>query len=306
MPPPDPYAAARAQLLARLEREGSGRPDLPTIEELLAEVTELQPLPAAGQRILRLDDSDRFSAHELATIIASDQVLTAQLLRLANSAFYGVDRRIGTVRDAVVLLGFRSVRQVALAGCFISNTRPTTHIQYEEFWQFSIATGLLAETLARAAGRHQTEALTAGVMHNIGLLALDQRRPQVLVEVLSRVRAEAQTRHDAERELLGFDDAELGAALTTHWNFPPALVQAVEHHATLDSLPDHDSLAALVIRARLFARSYGLSEGLPDRSSEAASGHAQEDTELERTLERSGGMGQLLSRVDMFLAASLG
>ncbi|MDA1010972.1 MAG: HDOD domain-containing protein [Chloroflexi bacterium] len=310
MPATDPYAGARAELFARIERSRTARPDLPTLEELLTEVAELQPLPVVAQRILRLDDSDRFSAHELATLIASHQVMTARVLRLANSAYYGVGRRIGTVRDAVVLLGFRSVRQVALTGCFIDARRPVTHLRYEEFWQFSIATGLLAEMLARTAGQHQGqqshqghqgEALSAGVLHNIGLLALDQHRPHVLGEVLERLRTEGETRHDAERALLGFTDADLGGALATHWNFPTTLVDAVQQHASLDHLPEPDSLAALVIRARLFARSYGLRDGLPDGDD-----HASTDDTLAAALERSGGIKHLLERVDAFLAATLG
>lgn len=319
MAAPDPYAAVRAQLFARLERERSARPDLPTIEELVAEIEQLQPLPAAAQRILHLDESDRFSAHELATIIASDQVLTAQLLRLANSPFYGFGRRMSTVRDAVVLLGFHSVRQVALAGCFIRGERPATHLRYDEFWQFSVATGLLAEMLARTAGQHQGEALTAGVLHNIGLLALDQRRPKVLGEVLGLAAAEHRTRYDAEHELLGFTDADLGGALATHWNFPPALAEAVELHASLESLPAPDSLAAIVMRARLFARSYGLSDGVgsvgtstegnggvpPSANPEAMPTEVGDET-LQASLDRSGGMERLLERVDSFLGATLG
>jgi HD-like signal output (HDOD) protein len=311
----DPYAAVRAQLFARLERERSARPDLPTIEELVAEIEQLQPLPAAAQRILHLDESDRFSAHELATIIASDQVLTAQLLRLANSPFYGFGRRMSTVRDAVVLLGFHSVRQVALAGCFIRGERPATHLRYDEFWQFSVATGLLAEMLARTAGQHQGEALTAGVLHNIGLLALDQRRPQVLGEVLGLATAGHRTRYDAEHELLGFTDADLGGALATHWNFPPALAEAVQLHASLESLPAPDSLAAIVMRARLFARAYGLSDGVgapaeanaasPSGSPASMPSDVADET-LQASLDRSGGMERLLERVDSFLGATLG
>ena len=233
----DPFALARARLAARLARERSPRPDLPQLDELLAEVAELQPLPAVATKILQLGENQQFSAHELATIIASDQVLTARLLRLANSAYYGAARRIGTVRDAVVLLGFRTVQQVALASCLVGNPRPLANLEYLEFWQFSIATGLLSEILARTEGRHQDAAFTAGVIHNIGLLTLDQQRPQVLTEVLTRARQQHETLQQAERGLLGYTDADLGGALTLHWNFPEGLAEAVRCHASLDAPP---------------------------------------------------------------------
>ena len=81
---------------------------IPTLEQLVDEIAELCPLPAVATSILSLTEHDRFSAHELASAIMADQALTAKLLRLSNSAYYGFPRTIGTVRDAVVLLGFRT------------------------------------------------------------------------------------------------------------------------------------------------------------------------------------------------------
>lgn len=302
----DPFALARARLAARLSREQSPRPDLPALDELLAEVAELQPLPAVATKILQLGEDHRFSAHELATLIASDQVLTSRLLRLANSAYYGASRQIGTVRDAVVLLGFRTVHQVALAACLVDNPKPLSNLEYNAFWQFSIATGLLAEILARTEGHHQDEAFTAGVIHNIGLLALDQHRPHVLTEVLTRARQQQETLHQAERGLLGYTDADLGGALALHWNFPHDLAEAARSHAGLDAPPAGDSLPGLVMRARIFARSYGLSDGLLERPDPRPSVEGWAEGSFSYSLEREGGMERILERADAFIAAALG
>ncbi len=306
----DPFAAARARLAARIARERSERPDVPHLDELLAEIAELRPLPAVATRIVQLTEDDRFSAHELATVIASDQALTARLLRLGNSAYYGASRKIGTVRDAVVLLGFRTVRQVSLASCLMEDQRPLSHLDYEDFWQFSIATGLLAEILARVEGHHQDVAFTAGVVHNIGLLALDQHRPALVGEVLARARTQSETLHQAERGLFGFTDADLGGALTEHWNFPAPLCNAVrEHSRSLDAPPAEGTLAAVVARARIFARSYGMSDGLrerPDPVPARESSPAWAPEALTLTLEREGGMQRILERADAFLAAAMG
>ncbi|MCK9486544.1 MAG: HDOD domain-containing protein [Dehalococcoidia bacterium] len=303
----DPFATARARLVARIARERSARPDVPHLDELLAEVAELQPLPAVARRILQLTEDERFSAHELATVIASDQALTARLLRLANSAYYGASRRIGTVRDAVVLLGFRTVRQVSLASCMLDNPRPLTNLRYEDFWQFSIATGLLAEVQARAEGQHQDVAFTAGVVHNIGLLALDQHRPHLLAEVVTRARQQSETLHQAQRGLMGFADTDLGGALTEHWNFPTPLCNAVrEHSRSLDNPPADGTLAALVARARIFARAYGLSDGLAERPDPRPSPEAWATAAMTNSLEREGGMDRILERADAFIAAAMG
>ena len=303
----DPFAAARARLVARLARERSERPDIPHLDELLAEIAELRPFPAVASKILQLTEGDRFSAHELATVIASDQALTARLLRLANSAYYGASRKIGTVRDAVVLLGFRTVRQVSLASCMLDDHRPLTNLDYEDFWQFSITTGLLAEILARVEGQHQDVAFTAGVVHNIGLLALDQQRPGLLAEVVTRAKQQTETLHQAQRGLLGFTDTDLGGALTEHWNFPAPLCNAVrEHSRSLDAPPADGTLAAIVARARIFARSYGMSDGLAERPDPRPASADWVSAPLSVSLEREGGMDRILERADAFIAAALG
>jgi len=302
----DPYADARRRLQAALAREQLREHTAPSIDELLAQVMELAPLPAVAHRILELSDDQRFSAHGLASIIASDQALTTRLLRLANSAYYGAPRRIGTVRDAVVLLGFRAVQQVALASCIMQNHRPAPHLDYDRFWQFSVTTALLAEVLARTEGEHVDLAFTAGVIHNVGLLALDQHRPDLLREALARAKSDQTSLHEAERALLGYTDADLGGALAEHWNFPAPLVAAVRDHGRLlDDPPEASSLAAHVMRARIFARSYGLSDGLEGRPDAPQPAEDWQKPPLSLSLEHAGGMDTILKRAEAFLEASL-
>ena len=105
----DPFAEARAALAARLANRRTAMGERLTLDEMVASIAELRPLPAIAFRVLELSDDGKFSAHELASLIASDQALTSKVLRLGNSPFYGFARRITTVRDAVVLLGFRAV-----------------------------------------------------------------------------------------------------------------------------------------------------------------------------------------------------
>src|SRR5262249_52918304 len=153
----------------------------------------------------------------------------AKTLRLANSAYYGFPRRITTVRDAVVLLGFRAVRAATVATCLVDAIPGSNSLDYNEFWHYSLAVGSTAELLSRAEGTGHDEAFTAGVLHNIGRLALDQFLPQAFAEAVYRSREHHMTVPDAERALLGFTDSELGGALAEHWNFPQPLVDAVRN-----------------------------------------------------------------------------
>jgi HD-like signal output (HDOD) protein len=278
---------------------------VPTLDELVEEICELHPLPAVATSILRLTEHDRFSAHELASAITADQALTAKLLRLANSAYYGFPRTIATVRDAVVLLGFRTVRSTTLASCVIGTLSAANHLKYDEFWHFSVSTGMLAEMLARTEGVHQDTAFTAGVLHNIGLLAMDQHRPELLEASLKHARESGVTRHEAQRTILGYTDADLGGALAHAWSFPDELTDAIRDHAmSLETLPDPRSLTAFVLRARLLVRAHGVSDGIdhPERTELPEEWTAPP---LSVTLKRSGGMEGVLDKVEAFLESTV-
>ena len=306
----DPFAAARERLAARLAAEqaqarGPSPIGTDSLDEVLMEVADLRPLPQVAQKILALDEA-KFAAHELAGIISTDQALTAKLLRLANSPYYGFARRINTARDAVVLLGFRSVRSAALTSCLMQTGVPSGNIDYDAFWQFSIATGILAEVLARTERAHQDEAFTAGVLHQIGLLALDQGRPYALGQALTAHHQRGISLQDAEREILGFSDAELGGALALHWNFPETLASAVRDHAQgLDRLPDPRSLTACVLRARMFVRAYGLPDGVAPAADPTDAPEEWARPPLSTALEQTGGMPKVMDQVEA-LVGSLG
>lgn len=281
-----------------------GTPDL---DILVNEIAELRALPAVAARVIEIAGGEQFSAHELAQAVASDQALTAKLLRLANSPYYGYPRKITTVRDAVVLLGFRAVRSAALASCVI-DTLPdrAANTDPQRFWRFSVSVGMLAEVLSHAHRQHMDEAFTAGVLHNIGRLALDQQRPRELMAVTTLAVRKKISIAEAELVILGFTDAQLGGALAAHWSFPEELVEAVANHQ-LDprSLPDPNSLAAFVVRARMFARASGMSDGIEPRKRD------DPDAEwlmppLSKALQQAGGIPGVEDRVSAFVDSALG
>jgi len=295
--------------MAMEQRTDASVPNEPNaaLEEVLLEVAELRALPAVAARVIEIAGGEKFSAHELAQAVASDQALTAKMLRLANSAYYGYPRKITTVRDAVVLLGFRAVRSAALASCVMDSLPGhATNIEGSRFWQFSVSVGMLAEVLATAHHRHMDEAFTAGVLHNIGRLALDQHRPRELMAVTTLSVQKKISIYEAEKAVLGFTDAELGGALAAHWNFPEELADGVaKHHLKPDQIADDDSLASYVSRARVFARASGLSDGLEQRQ------RAEPEPQwrvppLSKALHQVGGMPGVQQRVEAFVASALG
>lgn len=278
----------------------------PSLDEAVALVAELRPLSSVAAGILQITEGERFSAHELANAISSDQALTAKMLRLSNSAYYGFPRRITTVRDAVVLLGFRAVRSATLASCVITTSAGEALADYRTFWQFSVTVGMLAEVLGRAERLNENVAFTAGVLHNVGRLALGQHFPEALHSSREYAISHGVTLHTAERELLGWTDAELGGGIAMAWNFPSELVDSVIlHDRSVEEFPNPSTPAAYVSRARTFARSSGLSDGIePDAAVSEPRGWAQPN--IATALRRAGGIEGIRSRADLMLEALSG
>ena len=284
----------------------SERPATPELDELVQEIAELRPLRQSAVRVLTLTEGERFSAQELAGAISADAVLSAKMLRLANSAYYGFPRKITTIRDAIVLLGFRAVRSAVLAAGMIEVLPGSNALDYERFWQFSVTVGMLAEIQARAIGRHLDVAFTAGVIHNIGRLALDQHRSSAFREVLNSV-GHGVDIIEAERRVLGFTEADLGGALALRWNFPDELVDAVAHHALeLKQLSDQQSLTACVVRARLFAHSLGVTDGVASERPESDDDSRWIDPSVSAVLKEGGGVDGVMERVDSFMEHTVG
>ncbi|MQA01027.1 MAG: HDOD domain-containing protein [Dehalococcoidia bacterium] len=275
------------------------------LDQMVHDIAELRPLAAAATRVLQITEGDTFSAHELAQAISADQALTARLLRLSNSAYYGFPRRITTVRDAVVLLGFRAVRSATLASSVIDALPGSTTVDYQQMWRYSVTVGMLAEVLARAHRRHLEEAFTAGVLHNIGRLALDQHRPELLNAARRYAEREDVSVTEAELRLFEFTDAELGGALARHWNFPDELADAVEWHAQpLEALTDHTSIAADIVRARLFARSLRITDGVEGPQGEQAD-RSWSQPPVAGALAQAGGVAGIQERVAAFVDNAL-
>ncbi len=272
------------------------------LELLVTEIGELRPLAATAQQVLKLTAEDRFSAYELANVIASDQALTAKMLRLSNSAYYGFPRRITTMRDAVVLLGFRQVRAATVASCVIEAMPASNHIAYQQFWQYSLTVGMLAEVLARADRQAPDEAFTAGVLHNIGRLALDQHRPALFGDALAYAAQHEVSIHQAQLETLGFTDAQLGEELGKYWDFPAPLLEAIAHHGrSPDQLSVPHSLVGFVVRARAFARSYGSSDGVEQPTAPQDPAVEWLEPPVAPALKQAGGMDALRERASAFL-----
>lgn len=196
----------------------------PTRAEIRAGLSRLSTLSPAMQAILPRLNDDAFDVNELSDMVAQDPILAARVLRLANSPFYGLPRQVGSLKEAVLILGFSSLRSVVLSAGLIGAFSDADAIAH------SLATAAAARSLAKSLKRDQNMAFTAGLLHNLGALLLGHFAADSWQALASEPEATADVRLLKEREIFGFDHCELGAEIAADWRFPVAIQAAIRLH----------------------------------------------------------------------------
>ncbi|MBS1131543.1 MAG: hypothetical protein H6R16_2545 [Proteobacteria bacterium] len=226
------------------------------VEQIVTRLMQLPALPTVVAELLASFGNEDVDIALLAQQISHDQALTARLLRVANSSFYGLQSRISTINEAVVVLGFRAVRSMVLAVGVSGVFRPEHCPGFDPhaYVRHSVGVGLAARALAQATGRNPELAFTGGILHDIGELVLATCFPEQYAKVLAYRAQHDCTLVEAERDIIGLDHAVVGGLLADTWRFPASLRSAVaEHHApsaaTADSLADLTHLADGVAHA---------------------------------------------------------
>lgn len=220
-----------------------------TLQNLINRVDELPEVPQIAFRAIQLLNNPETDVSSLAQVIASDQALTAKVLRLCNSAFYGLSRQVTTISEAVIIVGFSSLKSLVLMLTTQSSMNKGL-LGYKmgpgEFWHHSLSTAEITRFLAQHTQlNNPEEAFIAGLIHDIGKMALNQYALPEVYRATNLSQKERIPIHEAETRVLGFDHADVGAALTERWNFPPVLVEAIRRHHTFQPYYAEDRPAAL-------------------------------------------------------------
>ena len=225
------------------------------IRSKILSVSDLYTLPQTLVEVLRVADAPETSAYDLSRIILRDAPVTARLLKMANSAMYGRSGKINTVHQAVVLLGFRSVKSVVLSTAVydvFGKGDQSLGIDLGQFWLHSLECATTAQLLAaKISHQPQEEAFVAGLLHDIGVLIM----ARVFGPEYGKFLQEQATENnwiETEAEHFGIDHAEAGAILLKQWSFPQPLVEVVElHHRAFDSdlAPNTNTLTQIVALA---------------------------------------------------------
>ena len=237
------------------------------LDSLVQQVGSLPTLPSVIAKVNEQVNNPKTSALDLAQTILEDQALTARLLRLVNSPFYGFPRRIATVTEAVTILGFRPVRNLLLTASIVDLmvTEEVPEFSPTSLWEHAVATAVGASLLARYS-RHEDreEVFVAGLLHDVGKVVLFHFLTKEFITVLETARSEDIPIRAAEHRLLGFTHDQVGRLMAERWKLPVRLSEAIGCHHRPDLAQVAKREASLVHVADVLARALGLGSGGDD------------------------------------------
>ncbi|MCH6580394.1 MAG: HDOD domain-containing protein, partial [Nitrospinae bacterium] len=179
-----------------------------------------------------LNDPDK-TFQDIGDIISCDPALTARLLKIVNSPFFGFPSGIETISHAISIIGMNQLTDLALATLVIYQFQgiPNSLFNMQKFWRHSMACGVAARSIAEFRGEKNVERFyLAGILHDIGQLVILKKEPALARDAFFRSKEQQENIYQSERELMGFDHADVGGELLKAWELPPRLVEAVAFH----------------------------------------------------------------------------
>jgi len=231
---------------------GAGPAQEAMILSTIQEISHIATLPEVTLRIIRIVDDPESSAQDLNKIITNDPALGARILKVVNSAFYGLPGQIGSINRAIVLLGLNAVKNIAIAASLAKLFRGgqiCPQFTAKDLWQHSIAVATSTQLLAKEIGLGlPDEAFLAGLIHDLGVMVEMQARRAKLVEVFEKHGANpSQSFREIEKAVIGATHEQFGMALCKHWKFPASFGFVTGfHHRPLELAGPNRTLTALV------------------------------------------------------------
>ena len=218
------------------------------LSALFEQTHNLPNIPKIVQELIETFNQEDFDMDEIANKISLDPVLTAKVLRLANSAHYGVSRSIASTADASVLLGFSTLRTLVLASGITGALQVPNGFNREEFWRDNFAVAAIARWMADYCSINGETAFTCGMLHSIGELLIQLLMPSETKKIQAAVDAGGKT-SEIQMSMLGYNYADVGAELAKRWKFPNETVEGIRQHVTPLESKEGSSLAGLVYLA---------------------------------------------------------
>ena len=213
------------------------------------QITNLPSLPAIAREIITLTDNDLISVNKLERIIGNDPAISAKILSVSNSVFYGFSTPVKTLNTAIMRIGFSSVRNIALGISIMTVLNDGKHRRapdYERIFNHSVAVGIIAGLLSRRFKSNITdEVVVSGILHDIGLLIISRYFPDRYLDVLNAFK-EGKSLLDAEKDIFNFNHTDIGSWLAAKWNLPGTISDTILYHHSPSSAKENLAHVATV------------------------------------------------------------
>jgi HD-like signal output (HDOD) protein len=222
------------------------------VDKALASIGDIATLPEVTIRIIEIVEDPRSTARDLHEVIKNDPALSVKVLKVVNSAFYGLPGQIASVDRAIILLGLSAVKNIAIAASIarlFKGKRISEHFSASDLWRHNVAVSVAAKSIAKCSPHPAMvdEVFVAGLIHDLGMMVERQAFPSQFAQVIDRC---AKTEADflqCEREIIGADHQAFGAGLTTKWKFPRHLRAACGFHHNPEALsPELKGIGAII------------------------------------------------------------
>jgi HD-like signal output (HDOD) protein len=226
------------------------------IRKKVQSIIQLPPLSSVSMEVVELVDNPKTSAAQLGKVISTDQALTAKVLKIANSPFYGYPRKISTIDFAIIVLGFDALKEIVVSISLMNalQRKDDKYFNPKVFWDHSIATGVIARRLARDLGyRVSGEVFVAGLLHDMGISVLHRYFSNEFKRIVEVVRDSELTFLESEESILGVTHAQVGGWLAERWNLPDHLIEALSFHHTPSQASQNPKLVAIIHCADVLA-----------------------------------------------------
>jgi len=225
------------------------------VKDIVAAAEKLPPFPDIAWKIISLVKT-MAPVKEIEELIAYDQVISAKILQLGNSVYYGRQYDVRSLKDAILLLGNKRLIQVVIAACATRYYGTGSSRDDRELWEHSVTTALTSEIVARRIRYEGILTLyTAALLHDIGNTILNLYSKIYLQSSLREIRGQSD-KIRAERRALGIDHQELGGIIARNWKFPPEIAAAIEYHHNPEKAGQHEEITSLVHLADLLSISF--------------------------------------------------
>ena len=242
-----------------------GEEDMKEIEKIIEEVDRLRPVSHISNKILEITCNPNSSLTQLVDIIKYDQGITANLLRICNSSYFGLKKKMISIKQAVAYLGTEKVASLVMMGNSADSFKKAQRgydLNEGELWRYSVSSALMAQDLAEKRGLKNIYLIfTSALLKDIGKVILSTYVRESFEDITKMVQDKGLTFIEAEREVIGIDHAELGATASERWNFSPDMVEIIRNHHDPDKAPANDLSIPIIYLADSICMMIGIGVG---------------------------------------------